>query len=395
MNSRNQKDFQAFYLTPLKNIGPAYTYAQLDPGFKDYGTYYSDPSQAYDIYYPFRSLFSNEAITTKTIDALPIQIVTDKKYITATTTLPTGVGKYTLVLPTIAAQYEGITPTSLVRENNKIVARVEKNTDPNYSYNNNNDPNFLHHKASNCSANDLTASKAFSQTIVDTDILRFNSKASENCYNIILPQLFQRYGYFIEIDSKHITGKPLQFAVINNDSRKTEIEYSLPTSASFQKSYIFIPPMKYYGSGYSLVFNNISIGNIPTVNELKTVTINPFPYEVLTGIRLMAPQGSVSHNSLFEFTEAFDPGWNAYEVKSTKGLSGMFPFWFGQKLHNHVLVNNWANGWEVPQADNKSHNSIVVVFLPQYLEYAGFLLLGGYVVVLGVILLRKRIKRAN
>jgi hypothetical protein len=50
----------------------------------------------------------------------------------------------------------------------------------------------------------------------------------------------------------------------------------------------------------------------------------------------------------------------------------MFPFLGGRELKNHVLINNWENGWILnSKLDNNS--KIIIVYLPQYLEFAGFM----------------------
>lgn len=46
-------------------------------------------------------------------------------------------------------------------------------------------------------------------------------------------------------------------------------------------------------------------------------------------------------------------------------------------VENYILVNNWANGWVLDS------EKLIIVFLPQYLEYLGFVfLIGTFVVIL-------------
>ena len=83
--------------------------------------------------------------------------------------------------------------------------------------------------------------------------------------------------------------------------------------------------------------------------------------------------------------QSFEKEWKAYQVQSSNfkvqsWANTVFPFVFGKELKDHVLVNGWANGWELndPKAMKQFNNgTIVIVFLPQYLEYIGFLLLLG------------------
>src|SRR3989344_5758024 len=50
----------------------------------------------------------------------------------------------------------------------------------------------------------------------------------------------------------------------------------------------------------------------------------------------------------------------------------------GEPILFRVRVNGWANGWLIGQGTH----SVVMVFMPQYLEYLGFLILAGLLVIL-------------
>jgi hypothetical protein len=53
-------------------------------------------------------------------------------------------------------------------------------------------------------------------------------------------------------------------------------------------------------------------------------------------------------------------------------LSTYLPFLFGHRLSDHILANNWANGWQT-----ESGGRIIILYLPQYLEYLGYFLTGA------------------
>jgi len=55
-------------------------------------------------------------------------------------------------------------------------------------------------------------------------------------------------------------------------------------------------------------------------------------------------------------------------------LNSLFPYLFGKELKEHVLVNNWANGWVLDNNDSPNHK-FITIFWPQYLEYLGFAIL--------------------
>jgi hypothetical protein len=91
-------------------------------------------------------------------------------------------------------------------------------------------------------------------------------------------------------------------------------------------------------------------------------------------------------------SQSYHPGWKAYIIKhQTSNIKQFFdtyfPFIFGKELKDHVLINNWANGWIISSnikqltsnnLDNQKldvRSLVLVVFWPQYLEFIGFFLL--------------------
>jgi hypothetical protein len=80
-------------------------------------------------------------------------------------------------------------------------------------------------------------------------------------------------------------------------------------------------------------------------------------------------------------SQSYHPGWKAYIVKHETSnvkhfLNTFFPFIFGKEIKEHVLVNNWANGWRLKEPSKPADQStLIIIFLPQYLEFLGFLLL--------------------
>jgi hypothetical protein len=224
--------------------------------------------------------------------------------------------------------------------------------------------------------------------------LRFNSKNSQNCHNIILNQLGERFSYLISLESRHVEGRQLELAVINNQIRGANLDVLLPDNTSFAKSYAVLPPMKYYGLGYGINLNNISIGNAPTINDIKNISIYRIPFYYLTHIEMSSNKKQIN-NRVFAFYQSYDPDWKAYEVKDVNWLNTALPFLFGTELKDHVLVNNWANGW-ILNGDKQQVTSskIIIIFWPQYLEYAGLgILIATFAWLL--ISLRRKSKQPN
>jgi hypothetical protein len=346
-------------LTP--NIGPIYNFTNYDRAFIDYSTYYSDPASEYDIYYPYRSLF-----TSRKPDELNITINDDAKSLSLISNIPTYL-KYVPVNIASASPALHIT-----NDGSQFKTQIG---DDLYKpiYDSKNDKYFLNHTANNC-VDPAANSDKYKQYIVSSS-LRFESADSENCYSIIEDQLNQRNSYLIKTVSNNISGQPLQFALINQDSRKADIEFSLTNKKSPETQYSIVPPMKQYGLGYNLNFNNVSIGDEKTINDLHSVSVSSLPYLLLSSMNLKNPNMPNKTGSLITYDQSFNKDWKAYEVSNI--FEKIFPIIGGKELNHHVLVDNWANGWII---DNQSLDTshIVFVFWPQYFEYVGF----GFILVL-------------
>ncbi|EKD67168.1 MAG: hypothetical protein ACD_48C00567G0001, partial [uncultured bacterium] len=147
------------------------------------------------------------------------------------------------------------------------------------TYDSGSDPNFLAHTEHDCTRTLSTKQR----TVGDTgEVLEFNNVNNERCFDILPIDLPQKYGYLIEIQSKHISGKPLQFALVNKMVEKTDFELPLPTNPSFQTTYLVIPPGQPDGLGYGLHFSNISTTQYLSINRLRSVKVTPLPYTYLT-----------------------------------------------------------------------------------------------------------------
>lgn len=114
--------------------------------------------------------------------------------------------------------------------------------------------------------------------------------------------------------------------------------------------------------GYNLILSNISYGNIKTINELEKIIIIPLSYEFLSQIYLETDNYS-SENKFLISQQSFNPGWLAFYFQGKKP----------KFLRNHLLINNWANGWEI---ESIKTDKIHLFFWPQLLEFFGFGLLG-------------------
>jgi len=233
------------------------------------------------------------------------------------------------------------------------------------------------------------------ETTVEKIHYESTDKIIGSFYN--LSSLSQDLGYALSFRSRNISGLPLRLCIKDLYSRRCEIYDELSKNKNWSDDIFVLPPME-QGLGYSIDINNVSVGNIPTINELSWIKIVPLPYSFLTGIRIEKPgfENKIEQKISLNFTDfgfgkivnlpfdipdgttiilnqAFEKNWKAYYVKRANFLAKYFPFFFGQEIKEHVLVNNWANGWRVDDRLVTNHQQLItIIYWPQYLEFLGF-----------------------
>lgn len=232
------------------------------------------------------------------------------------------------------------------------------------------------------------------------------------CISHALPSFPHGFAYAMIVKSTHVTGRGLHVWLLADDTKYTVFETYLPERSGEATNVFLIPPLDLYGKSYSLHFDSSSIGQEKTVNTVKEVLLTPIPYSFISSIQFqntdelnpptLGLPTAVSHpnQSLYQIhgsgdtdtvavlSQAYDPGWNAFLIQN-QALPGFLqqtvPFLVGRRLSDHLLINNWENGWSLNQPITPS-DTVVLVYLPQYLEYAGF----GILVLFGLILWLKR-----
>lgn len=395
---RPVKDF--IYLTDgLKRVEPEIKWFNLDKAFLESGDYYSDSELPFDNldYYPFRSLF-----TSKDLLKEPFGVIEEKDNLIIKQNLPNYVKNLSLHLlerkENLDTLNEFKTEINLI--NSTLEAKFPKikrlygsEIDPTIY------PELL--EAENC--NRFKDGKVKNEIVYGQGekYLRITALNATNCnISFYLPSLPHEHGYIITVSSKNLSGKPLLFWLENPISRKADIEIYLPESkGKLTTSYFIQPPMERDGVGYTLHFDSQAIGSQASINDLGEIKIYLIPYNFLTDLvftnntnrgetRTYSLTTKHDQPSLYEIysenldnirgnlilSQAYHPGWKAFIVNSDQNS-----FWApltGLPIKNHVRVNNWENGWMLDDTlGDLTNKKIVIVFLPQYLEYVGFLLL--------------------
>lgn len=380
------KDFKFIVENPVK-IGPAYSWNNADQAFVENGTYYT--SDASDLFYPFRSLF-----TGREQNELEFEIQEKSGFKTGSdrflfkTRLPENSQAYKLSTPQASAELYSVNldqpeetlvySPQIEIQNQEITASFPQVWGL-YSFDSRQHTEYLKLEPARC---DKFKTGPISREIITKNQeqwLRLVSTDSSNCLDIYLPNLPHRLSYLVSLKSRNIKGQSLKLSIINLNSRRADIETRLPQNPNLAASYFILPPMEKHGQGYVLHFDNISIGQDQVINDLGQITVNQIPYDYLKKIKLSFKGGAPAQSLAFEkqsllvYSQSFDKGWKAYQTQNW--LSRRLPFIFGQELKEHILVNNWANGWLIPSNTQSQAADFQLVFWPQYFEYLGFVLL--------------------
>ena len=241
--------------------------------------------------------------------------------------------------------------------------------------------------------------KGLTKAVVDTKNpqtgITLTSVNDTLCTSVIAATLQHSESYMVTVNAKAVEGRSLHFWAQNLDQNYAPVDTYLNQKAP--SSTVILSPMEDFGQGYSFHAENVSIGTDTVRNDLKSLEVTTIPYRFLKEITIsntyqakksVKTTYSVTHpqeslyrasaiktdNAPFTFvlSQSFDKGWNAYVV-NPKTPSFLAPL-FGKHLTSHIEVNNWENGWEVKNTDLPKGSEIVIVYLPQYLQYLGFVL---------------------
>jgi len=268
------------------------------------------------------------------------------------------------------------------------------------------DPGFTITKVNKFENDCKAATSESSKQIVNVngiDTIKYLSKNGSFCDHFSYVNLPHNQGYLVVVNSKNKSGLPLTLCVTDYTSRKCDIYSDLTSFNSFGQDVFLLPPMDKNGIGYDINLENLGINKSPSENYLSSLEFIPIPYEFLQNIKskdnlVNTPKEianqQIKINPLFylvktnstpsviSLNNSYEPGFRAYYTDCFEGIScgfkAFFAPFFGKEIKNHVLVDNWANGWIV------NGNNIAIIFIPQYLEYLGFVLILFTSVYLGL-----------
>ena len=400
-----------FWAENLPGIDPDYKWGSYDQAYFENGNYVSPQGYAQNkLYYPFRSLFSG-----RTQDDLEFSLEDKGDYYSLKKVLPRELNGNTIRMPGALQELISVDPNTLqelkveqpqIYLDGKLLSngdnlqfsiggelevRIPK-VGGYYSFKASPATDPVGGPLKNC---DQFNSGSVAR-IKEKDFLRLEAINGVDCgVAYWIPNTPHFLGYLLTVKSQHLSGKPIRFWLENTGDRKADIETDLPKTNKVSTSYFVIPPMADDGLSYAVHFDNVSPGWQKTINRLGEITMNQFPYRFLTQLKitnkdfswsgsLYKEDFSVFHPSPYVYkvqmdsesqppavlalSQSYNSGWYAYEVSSN--LPAFLAPVFGKSLKDHVLVSNWANGWVLPE-DKPA--TFYLVYLPQYLEFFGFL----------------------
>jgi len=267
----------------------------------------------------------------------------------------------------------------------------------------------------------------------ENQAFKLTSINSFNCIKVDIPNLELKKGHLFQIKTKNDDKRGFFVNFINKTTKKIDLETYLDNDGQERNYYFITNPRGDYDLGYTLYFNNKSEGKEKVINTLKEVNVYEIPYYYLKSFSFISPLFHLTtdriHDRTFQtidfeakkisyflyqvsideilkqvqddknpqlkemiiyLSQSYHPGWKTYlsetcnvehiTCKIRNILNTFFPFIFGKEIKEHVLVNNWANGFILPSntkllTSNTNKFNIIIVFLPQYLEFLGVLLL--------------------
>jgi hypothetical protein len=259
--------------------------------------------------------------------------------------------------------------------------------------------------------------KSFERVTTKNDHISMQARKSSVSVALYDAHLFHQAAYVVFVDAKHEAGLPIDFYIDNTFQSRAEVETKLSTTTDHNT--LILPVTEQAFSGYGMHTIVRSVGTETAQATLSRIGYFPIPQEWLMHLRFtnnkeltntqpIPMQFERSNPSYYTTTsprtgnyillsQAYDEGWKAYRIEngklSSRGGSALggkienwmkqhFPFVFGKELGNHVVVNNWKNGWLINQSTSQPvlpagrQATIVLLYLPQYLQYIGFIITG-------------------
>lgn len=404
--------------TALPNTGPSVSVTNVDGAYTLFHDYMTDATRSFDTYFPFKNIFSQtddphkiwsleETLTAFVARAsLKNAIVNNATIVRAS--------EYQAASYQEGSREPMAMPIQFTREQNGLRVSVPKVSVMNIPL----------EQAHTVPCAITTTSVHFDKTIGGVDV--YSNNKTTGCIQIDLPAIDGQYGYLLKIHHQNITGRGLFFYMLDKTHGKAVIEDKLKTNVA----YYILPGRANHLIEYAITFHNYSHQGFASENILNGIELYAFPTDILQNSYFASsdapPHPPVAANtkvtfhkySYFQYQveqsgekmdegnavlslwQQYDDGWRAYSMphEGQKGwlaktkhlLSLSFPWFWGEKIEAHVMINNWANGWILPPKDTAADQptETIIIYWPQYLQFMGFSILG--IALVGILLYKEK-----
>lgn len=221
------------------------------------------------------------------------------------------------------------------------------------------------------------------KTVSERGVVYLADEYGGSCDHVSLPQGINSGDYLINFIGGNVSGRGLRFYLYNNAKRYAPIEGLLP-GEEFNSTYSLLSQM--HGGQSDDYILNVSIQSFRDQAEsfLSKVVLYPVPISPVSKIMATGPE-ETGYVGETEVADVRKNGTALYRARvSSSGESGVFVLsqgydsgwraFSGMKALAHTRVNGWANGWVVPEGEH----AITIIYLPQLLQWAGFILLAAF-----------------
>lgn len=201
-----------------------------------------------------------------------------------------------------------------------------------------------------------------------------HSDTNQKIFAYNFPQASLAQNYLAKINSRHLFGLPLRISIVSNNSQYKYVDTMLPTKNSFT-SWFFIPARQSDSFDYGLNFiftNNFYLS--PNQNYIDQITLYSINIDQKDRVPPLNRQYINSKSSIFYYQTKINNSAKTLILPQSYSTAWL-AFYFNNykiKFLPHYQINNWANGWDIENINNKN---IYIFFWPQLLEFLGFILL--------------------
>lgn len=215
---------------------------------------------------------------------------------------------------------------------------------------------------------DDPANKNFTHSDISKPIFAYN-----------FPNAKLKESYLVKIVSEHNQGLPIKISAVSDNSQNKYFDTILQSTPGSNTSWFYIPARQTddFDRGLTFIFNNTSFSQ-NNQNYINQIVLYPIFIEQNIAMPTLSRQYLNSNSNIFYYQSKLTSSSSSTLVLPQSYSSGWIAFYFkGIKpvILNHVLVNNWANGWTIPESSFQNPVSVYIFFWPQILEFLGFILL--------------------